>query len=51
MHKDLRKKVRVGEELGVVVGVHPGSVLGRLLLIIVLEAPSREFRTGCSWEL
>ena len=27
------------------------TVLSRLLLIIVLEAPSREFHTGCPWEL
>ena len=32
-------------------GVHQGSVLRQLLLIIVLEAPSREFHTGCPWEL
>ena len=32
-------------------GVHQGSVLSRLLLIIVLEAPCREFHTGCPWEL
>ena len=56
MYKDLRSRVRVGdgysEEFGVGVGVHQGSVLGPLLFIIVLEALSREFRTGCpSWEL
>ena len=49
MYKDVRSRVRVGEgfreELDVV-GVHRGSVLSRLLLIIVLEAPSREFHTG-----
>ena len=28
-----------------------GSVLSPLLFIIVLEALSREFRTGCPWEL
>lgn len=35
------------------VGVHQGSVLTPLLFIImiVLEALSREFRTGCPWEL
>ena len=32
-------------------GVHQGSALSRLLLIIVLEAVSREFHTGCPWEL
>ena len=31
--------------------VHQGSVLSPLLFIIVLEALSREFRTGCPWEL
>ena len=39
------------EEFGVGVGVHQGSVLSPLLFIIVLEALSREFRTGCPWEL
>ena len=39
------------EELDVVVGVHQGTALSRLLLIIVLEAASREFHTGCPWEL
>ena len=28
-----------------------GSVLSPLLFIIVLEALSMEFRTGCPWEL
>ena len=32
-------------------GVHQSSVLSPLLFIIVLEALSREFRTGCPWEL
>ena len=55
MYKDVRSRVRVGdvysEEFGVGVGVHQGSVLSPLLFIIVLEALSREFRTGCRWEL
>ena len=55
MYKDVRSRVRVGdgysEEFGVGVGVHKGSVLSPLLFIIVLEALSREFRTGCPWEL
>ena len=55
MYKDVRSRVRVGsrysEEFGVKVGVHQGSVLRWLLFIIVLEALSREFRTGYPWEL
>ena len=55
MYKDVRSRVRVGdgysEEFGVGVGVHQGCVLSPLLFIIVLEALSREFRTGCPWEL
>ena len=39
------------EKFGVGVGVHQGSVLSPLLFIIVLEALSGEFRTGCPWEL
>ena len=31
-------------------GVHQGSVLSPLLFIMVLEALSQEFRTGCLWE-
>ena len=55
MYKDVRSRVRVGDgysqEFGVGVGVHQGSVLSPLLFTIVLEALSREFRTGCPWEL
>ena len=55
MYKDVRSRVRVGdgysEEFGIGVGVHQGPVLSPLLFIIVLEALSREFRTGCPWEL
>ena len=51
MYTDVRSRVRVGngysKEFGVAVGVHQGSVLSPLLFIIVLEALSREFRTGC----
>ena len=39
------------EEFCVGVGVHQGSVLSLLLFIIVLEALSREFRSGVPWEL
>ena len=49
-----RSCVRVGEgyseEFEVKVGVHQGSVLSPLLFIIVLEALSREFRSGVPWE-
>ena len=55
MYNDVRSRGRVGdgysEEFGVGVGVHQCSVLSPLLFIIVLEALSREFRTGCPWEL
>jgi len=48
-----RSRVRVNgqysEEFGVGVGVHQGSVLNPLLFILVLEALSREFRTGVPW--
>ena len=47
-------RVRVGggysEEFEVKVGVHKGSALSPLLFIIVLEALSREFRSGVSWK-
>ena len=39
------------DEFGVKVGVHQGSVLSPLLFVIVLEALSREFRTGTPREL
>ena len=54
-YKDVRSRIRVGseysEEFGVKVGTHQGSVFSTLLFIIVLEALSREFRTGCTWML
>ncbi|KAI8496011.1 hypothetical protein Bbelb_264270 [Branchiostoma belcheri] len=55
MYTNARSRVRVNgqysEEFGVGVGVHQGSVLSPLLFILVLEALSREFRTGLPWEL
>ena len=49
------KEVRVGDEYSnsfdVRVGVHQGSVFSPLLFVIVLEALSMEFRTGCPWEI
>ena len=54
MYAYARSHVHVGEgyseEFEVKVGVHQGSVLSLLLLIIVLEALSREFRSGVPWE-
>ena len=41
----------IGQAFGVKVGVHQGSVLSPVLFIIVMEALSREFRTGAPWEL
>ena len=55
MYSNARSRVQVNgqysEEFGVKVGVHQGSVLSPLLFILVLEALSREFRTGTPWEL
>ena len=54
MYSNARSRVGVGEgyseEFEVKVGVHQGSVLSPLLFIIVLEALSREFRSGVPWE-
>ena len=55
MYANARSRVRVNgqlsDEFEVKVGVHQGSVLSPLLFILVLEALSREFRTGVPWEL
>ena len=54
MYANVQSHVRVGEgyseEFEVKVGVHQGSVLSPLLFIIVLEALSREFHSGVTWE-
>ena len=54
MYANARSRVRVGEgyskEFEVKVGVHQGSVFNPVLFIIVLEALSREFRSGVPWE-
>ena len=54
MYANARSRVCVGEryseEFEGKVGVHQGSVLSPLLFIIVLEALSREFRSGVPWE-
>ena len=55
MYKNARSSVRinnkVGKDIPVNVGVHQGSVLSPLIFIVVLEALSREFRTGLPWEM
>ena len=55
LYNNTRSKVRVSntysDEFGVKVGVHHGSVLSRLLFIIVLKVLSREFYTETRWEL
>ena len=54
VYANARSHVRLGEgyseEFEVKVGVHQGSILSPLLFIIVLEALSREFRSGVPWE-
>ena len=54
MYANARSRVHDGEgyskEFEVKVGVHQGSALSPLLFIIVLEALSRELRTGVPWE-
>ena len=47
----VRTRSGQSEEFEVKVGVHQGSVLSPLLFAIVLEAVSKEFRTGLPWEL
>ena len=55
MYRNAKSRVRINdclsEEFSVNVGVHQGSVLSPLLFILVLEALSREFRSGAPWEL
>ena len=55
MYDNAHLKVRVtssySNPINVLLGVHQGSVLSPPLFIIVMEALSREFRTGCPWEL
>ena len=55
MYKEVRSRARVVDEyynsFDVRVRVHQGSVLSPFLFVIVLEALSMEFRTGCPWEI
>ena len=41
----------IGNKFNDKVGVHQGSVLSPKLFIMVLEASSREFKSGLSWEM
>ena len=47
----LRVNGKLGQPFDVQVGLHQRSVLSPLLFIIVLEALSKELRTGSPWEL
>ena len=53
MYENAHSKVRItnsySNAINVSVGVHQGSVLSPLVFIIVMEALSREFRTGYPW--
>ena len=55
MYDGANSRVRVNgcfsESFEVTVSVHQGSVLSPLLFAIVMEALSRECRTGCPWEI
>ena len=55
MYTNARSSVRVNAQyspwIDVKVGVHQGSVLSPLLFIIVMEALSQEYPTGCPWQL
>ena len=55
MYQNARSRVRINnlysDVIKVHVGVHQSSLLSPLLFIIVLEALSQEFETGCPWEL
>ena len=47
----VRVNGKLGQPFDVQVGLHQGSVLSPLLFIIVLEALTKEFRSGSPWEL
>ena len=55
MYDNAHSKVRItkcySKLINVSVGVHQVCVLSPLFFMIVMEALSREFRTGCPWEL
>jgi len=47
----IRLNGKYSEDFPINVGVHQGSVLSPLLFILVMEALSRDLRSGCPWEL
>ena len=55
MYDNAHLKIRItnsySNPINVLVEVHQGSVLRETLFVIVMEALSREFRTGCPREL
>ena len=55
MYDNAHSKVRItnsySNPINVSEGAHQGSVLSPILFIFVMEALSRQFRTGCPWEL
>ena len=55
VHANASSRVRINNTLSdsfkIKVGVHQGCVLSPLLFIIVMEALSCDFRTGCPFEL
>ena len=50
-NRAVRANNAVDSKFSVKEGVHQGSALSPLLFIVVLEAFSREFRSGLPWEL
>ena len=51
MYRSTRSRVAFIDDFLVQVGLFKGSVLNPLLVIIVLEAVTREIRSGCPEEL
>ena len=55
LYRETRSSVRAAGEtsvdFGIEVGVHEGSVLSRLLFIVVMEEATKECRVGDPWEL